>query len=1414
MNEGVNPDVMRLANDQKALTELTVTEAVYDSGQENTRELLQTTITAAHENKESVTVSEEGKDVEITKKWVTEEVMTAYAVAIADAEKVLDDEGATQEEVEAAVTALEEATIIFNAAKQDGSKVEEKLTIKEQLERNFAYIVNTVDNPTYGTLGGEWSILSLARGDYAVPEGYYDTYYTNVEDKVASLMERYKGKLDRSKGTEHSRVILGLTSIGKDITDVAGYDLRDGLADFNFVKTQGINGPIFALIALDTKNYEIPIIEGVAEQTTREKLIDYILAREINGGGWSLQGTAGSTDPDITAMAIQGLTPYYESNSQVKAAVDRGIVWLSSVQKEENGGYASWGSLNSESCAQVIVALTGLGIDPHTDPQFIKNGRSVVDALMSFALPEGGFMHVYAGADTGGGGEGGVANGMATDQGTYALVAYDRFVEGKNPLYNMTDVAGKDIQESEAPTITTDLKDMITKADKITFDLWARDADGKKINVSNIQVTNNEKPVSVTWDDLEKTSYTLNLEIGINHVKINVNYNGKNYLYEYTLIRQEAEDGDVIGTFTFTMEAFTIGLGHLIEPIQVNVHKGRTAAQELLEILDDQGYKYEHTGTPQSNFYLARLYDGNNTIYKTTPKIPEVLKEKLTENGLPYKETGYWDGSLGEFDFNHASGWMYAVNNVFPNVGFADKYLQDGDVMRVQFTLAYGADIGGASAMGWGNENDYFPVVNRDRLTKKIAEINSSKERETYLSDPKINEAYNNGLKILQKIDVSQQELNDALNSLIEAMELPPEEVDKTILQTAIISANENKASVTVSEDGKDVGPTEKWVTAAVKKAYEAAIEGVQAVLDDENATQAEVDAALRALETATASFNEAKKYGTKVEEPEVEEILLPENNNKPKIAIPENNKSYKIPVKESDQEKEISIDIPKGQKGKVFVELPANTGLPQIETSKGNVSVVIPKGTKMTRDAATAIELITTKDPDESTRKAKVNSLIPTGKKLDKILIAFSVGENEKVEFSDFVTINFAGGKGKQVAYVQNGQIYSIQKYASDQEGLSSKKEEYAFDSGNDLIVKTKHFTEYILYSITTETSGGGSSSGGGGGGSTSTSTTTVKATQSATVKGQGVSIDFPANTMNSDFEIKIEKVTGTSRLPMASNSKFAGDVFEITKNKEENFKKAVTLTVPFDKSKVDFDKYDISLFWLDEGKKQWIELDNIKVDQSNGKVKGEADYLGKFAVLAVEKEKEAEEAVEVINEVEEAAEKSVETFNDVIGHWAAAHINKMVEIGAISGYADGTFKPNNNITRAEFATALVKALGLEVKSGKVFADTENHWAKDYISTAYANGILSGYDETTFGTNDFITREQMAVMVVKAASLENTTVQNKFADDRDISSWAKEAVNTAGNNGIINGYPDNTFKPQNNATRAEAVTAIVKIIQ
>ena len=292
-----------------------------------------------------------------------------------------------------------------------------------QLEKTAGYLQAQVTEPGAGSIGGDWLVFGLARSGVKVSQKYVDTYYKNVE---AAVREK-NGILSERKYTEYSRTVLALTAIGKDPASVAGFNLLKPLADFEQVTKQGINGTVFALLALDSGNYEIPENPDANVQATRQMYVDELLARELPDGGWTLTG--GEADVDITAMTLQALAKYREQ-PVVAAAVERGLAELSFLQ-DADGGYTSWGSSNSESVAQVIVALTELGV-PLDDARFVKNGVTVEDALLRFAQESGAFVHVLDGS----GGD----DGMATEQAFYALAAIHRAETGKTTLYDMTDV--------------------------------------------------------------------------------------------------------------------------------------------------------------------------------------------------------------------------------------------------------------------------------------------------------------------------------------------------------------------------------------------------------------------------------------------------------------------------------------------------------------------------------------------------------------------------------------------------------------------------------------------------------------------------------------------------------------------------------------------------------------------------------------------------------------------------------------------------------------------------------------------------------------------------------------------------------------------------------------------------------------
>lgn len=285
--------------------------------------------------------------------------------------------------------------------------------------------------------GSEWVILGLARSGYLEKGSkYFNDYYTRVAayaskaTKNAQELGAPAGALHLVKCTENSRLIIALSALGRDARSVGECDLTAPYEKFLWIEGQGLNSVVFALIALDTVGYE------TKDTTIRQQCISYILGRQLSDGGWNYQEDAATSDPDMTAMSLQALANYQEQE-KVQAAVSAAVGRLSAMQNSD-GSYTSYEAVNSESISQVIVACAALGIDPHTDSRFVKNGKSAVDALLTFYNTEKrAFHHTMKDKD----GNPTDVDGMATEQAAYAMTAYQRLMNGKTSLYDMSDVA-------------------------------------------------------------------------------------------------------------------------------------------------------------------------------------------------------------------------------------------------------------------------------------------------------------------------------------------------------------------------------------------------------------------------------------------------------------------------------------------------------------------------------------------------------------------------------------------------------------------------------------------------------------------------------------------------------------------------------------------------------------------------------------------------------------------------------------------------------------------------------------------------------------------------------------------------------------------------------------------------------------
>ncbi|WP_308637876.1 S-layer homology domain-containing protein [Paenibacillus silvisoli] len=291
----------------------------------------------------------------------------------------------------------------------------------------------------------------------------------------------------------------------------------------------------------------------------------------------------------------------------------------------------------------------------------------------------------------------------------------------------------------------------------------------------------------------------------------------------------------------------------------------------------------------------------------------------------------------------------------------------------------------------------------------------------------------------------------------------------------------------------------------------------------------------------------------------------------------------------------------------------------------------------------------------------------------------------------------------------------------------------------------------------------------------------------------GDAITVSIPAGASDKELKVTIGKVSDVTSL-ITDKDVLASPVYEILKNVSENFNKPVTLTFAFDPAKLGAGQR-AAVFYYDEAKKTWLEIGGTVNGSS---ITADVNHFTKFAVMGV-------------------GQSPAPSVTDIAGHWSEASIKQAISDGIVKGYADGTFKPEKTVTRAEFAVMLMNALKPEGDGAALtFKDAAQigAWAQKAVAQAVQAGLLKGYEDGSFRPNAEITRAEMAVILAKALgkSIEANAVTG-FADDKEIPAWAKDSAAAMNQAGIMQGKGGNLFVPQAHATRAEAVTVLLKLL-
>lgn len=462
--------------------------------------------------------------------------------------------------------------------------------------------------------GAEWYILALSQ------YGEYD--FSLYEEKLVSYLQNNKVHSASSR----EKFALCFSAVGS----TNGY--ISWVLD-NAIGELGIMSYIYGLHLLNN-GY-------MSSDYTADEVISILLTMQN-----SELGHFG--DADVTAMAVQALSPYYARRGDVKKAIDNALTYLSERQNAD-GDYTSSGKDNPESTAQVVVALSSLGIDPATDTRFIKNGNTLFDGIEKYRLPDGSFCHEA----------GGESNGTATVQVFYSMISYLRMKDGRSPLY-ILDQANSDEVKGATPLYTEPTSNPLPPSDnepqKADYKPWAI-----------LVIVSLGAVAAVVLLILKKRSYKnfiaiiLIVAIGIAAILV-TDFRSADDYYNGQATPKE----NVIGRVTMTIRCDTVvgksdkayipADGIILSVTSFDIAEGDTAYSILVEAARKYNIQMENEGSAEMA-YIAGI------------------------------------GYLYELDFGDLSGWVYRVNGVSPSVGCGEYKLNDGDVIEWHYTCNLGKDI-------------------------------------------------------------------------------------------------------------------------------------------------------------------------------------------------------------------------------------------------------------------------------------------------------------------------------------------------------------------------------------------------------------------------------------------------------------------------------------------------------------------------------------------------------------------------------------------------------------------------------------------------------------------------------------------------------------------------------------------------
>ena len=504
-------------------------------------------------------------------------------------------------------------------------------------------------------LGSEWYITALSK------YGNYD-----FSSYRAALVE-YLSKNEVGSASSRQKYALTLLAVGSSDSYI-NETLNSSIGE------QGVMSLIFGLHLLNNG--------CKSDDYSLNKLVAELLSFQLDDGGWAVAG--GNGDVDVTAMAIQALAPQYKNDTAVKISVDGALDFLTDRQ-QENGGYSSYGINNPESAAQVLIALSSLGIDAETDSRFIKNGNTVFDGINEFRLSDGSFCH-KAGGDF---------NSTATVQVFNAMVAYCSMKNGKDGLYifkSADTVQKEEITEKPTEENLTLQEETTTAKDEITVVAKTESHSVESETVIQVSASDDENTARQNENQNQKVGYKLWAVLIIAVLAVAscaVLFAAKKRRFkDYLIVILIAAAGMVFVLLT----NFESAESHYNAEIQKENAIGTVSISIRCDTVKDKNGKY----IPADGVILEKTVfeiEADDTVY-------DILSEACAKNKIHLETKGgadsaYVEGinNIYEMDFGDLSGWMYFVNGDSPSVSCGEFKLKDGDEIEWYYTCEIGKDL-------------------------------------------------------------------------------------------------------------------------------------------------------------------------------------------------------------------------------------------------------------------------------------------------------------------------------------------------------------------------------------------------------------------------------------------------------------------------------------------------------------------------------------------------------------------------------------------------------------------------------------------------------------------------------------------------------------------------------------------------